>query len=1015
MKQKLLLSILTMMLTVGSLFAQTRTVTGTVTSVDDGSPLPGVTVQVKGTNTGSQTDFEGKFSLNVSTSGGTLVLRFVGFKTQEVTIGSTSNFDIKLVTDEKMLSEVVVTGYGTQEKREITGAISSVKGDVIQNLPVQSFDRALQGRSAGVLVQSANGAPGGAVSVRIRGVGSISAGNEPLYVVDGVQINNASNTNTVSNNPLAFLNPNDIESIDVLKDAAAASIYGAQASNGVVLVTTKKGKAGRTTFNVGYYTGIVEPIRLLNVLNSQQWVQARIEAVQNQNPTASAQAVRGNVFGGIRLPADFTDAQVAALPTYDWQRASYRTGINQNFEISANGGNDKTTFAISGSYNKQDANTLAVNFQRLTGRVGLQHKVNKKLSIETNLNLSNITQQGPFGSPNGGSFLGSPTFSSPLILPMNPIYNEDGTFFGNPQSGGLAGILNQNVVLNAEYNTRKNQVNQMVGNAAAIWQIAKGLSFRSNYAIDYRYINGSTYADPRTQDGFANRGNFSSENEQISNFQTNQILNFSRNFGKDHKITALAGLEYRVETRESWESSINTFPTSSFRTGNAGATPTFVGSFWTQWKQASMFTQVSYDFKQRYILTGVLRRDGNSRFGINNQNGIFPSISAAWLLTEESFLKDKVEWLDDIKLRASYGVTGNSQIDNFASRGLFGGGFNYGADAGIAPTSLANPALRWERNATTNFGIDYALFNRRVTGTVEYFDRRSKDLLLQQPISWLSGVGSISNNVGSMYNKGFEFELNTVNVVAGDFTWKTNFNFTVLENRVTQLVGADTVLASDQSVRLNQTIGSVFTSEYAGVNPATGRPMWYDVNNNLTYIPLNPRDFRVLGAGLATRFGGLTNDFTYKGLTLSVFFQYEFGRKAFNSQNSFLTENAGRPFNALTDIFERRWTTPGQLTDVPRPINGNAEVRGASALAGSRTLEDASYIRLKTVSLSYNLPTSLISKVKLARVRVYAQALNLITWTKWTGYDPEFVNLGSGNSGVIPLSRNYTFGIDIGF
>jgi TonB-dependent starch-binding outer membrane protein SusC len=1020
MKRRLLLGILTMMLAAGPLFAQNRAVTGKVSAAEDDSPLPGVTVQLKGSSTGTQTDFEGKFSLSVPASGGTLVLRFVGFKTQEIAIGNQSSFDIKMATDDKVLSEVVVTGYGTQEKREITGSISSVKGDVIQNLPMQSFDRALQGRAAGVLVQSANGAPGGAVQVRIRGVGSISAGNEPLYVVDGVQMNNSSNTNNVSNNPLAFLNPNDIESIEVLKDAAAASIYGAQAANGVVLVTTKKGKVGRTTFNIGYYTGLVEPIRQLNVTNSQQWIQARLEAVQNQNPTASAQAVRANVLGGIRLPADFTDAQIAALPTYDWQDVSYRNGVNHNIELSANGGNEKTTFAVSGSYNKQDANVIGVNFRRATGRVALKHNVNKKLSFETNLNLSNITQSGPFGSPVGGSFLGSPSFSSPLILPMNPIYNEDGSFFGLPQNGGLAGILNQNVLANAEFNTIKNRINQLVGNAAAIWQIAKGLTFRSDYALDYRYINGEYYQDPRTADGFANRGSLFTENEQIVNFQTKQFLDFSRTFAKNHKISALLGVEYRKEERESWDSQVNTFPTSAFRTGNTGATPISVGSFWTGWTQASVFTRLSYDYKQRYIVSMTVRRDGNSRFGANNRYGTFPSISAAWLLSEENFLKNKVEWLDEIKIRASYGQTGNSQIgglipDNFASRGLFGGGFNYGADAGIAPTSLANPNLRWERVTTSEVGVDFALFNRRLSGTVGYFDRRSSDLLLSQPVSWVSGVGAINNNVGKMFNRGLEFELNTVNVVAGDFNWKTNFNFTVLENKVTQLVGSDTVLASDQSVRTGHPIGAIFTSQYAGVNPATGRPMWYDVNNNLTYIPLNPRDFRVLGAGLATRYGGVTNDFTYKGLTLSVFFQYEFGRKAFNGQNSFLTENGGRLFNILTDVYERRWTTPGQLTDVPRPINGNAEVRGASALAGSRTLEDASYIRLKTVTLSYNLPTSLVNRAKLSRVRVYAQGLNLITWTKWTGYDPEFVNLGSGNNGVIPLSRNYTFGIDIGF
>ncbi len=1017
MKRLLQLSFVWMiaMLLASAAWAQTRTVSGRVTSSEDGSPLPGVTVQLKGTNTGTQTDVDGKFSLSAPENG-ILVFRFVGLKTLEVAVGNRSSIDVKMETDEKVLSEVVVTGYSALEKREITGSISSIKGDVIQNLPMQSFDRALQGRAAGVLVQAANGVPGGAVQVRIRGVGSISAGNEPLYIVDGVVMNNASTTNFSSSNPLAFLNPNDIESIEVLKDAAAASIYGAQAGNGVVLVTTKKGRAGKTEFNLNYFYGSVEPIRYMNVLNSQQWIQVRTEAIRNQNPSLTEAQARASALTGIRLPGNLTPEQIAALPTYDWQRAAYRQGVINNIELSARGGNDKTTFALSGSYNQQDANVIAVDFKRATGRLAVQHQVNNKLRFETSVNLSNITQGGPFGNPDGGAFLGSPSFSSPLIIPTNPIFNEDGSFFGTPATGGLAGILNQNVIMNAKFNTIKSVIRQVVGNAKAVWNPFKEVTISSFYGLDYREIKGEYYADPRTADGFGVRGRLTSESEYNATFTANPIIiNFAKNLGSDHKINTTLATEYVQEVFEGLTQQITTFPTSQFRTPNTGATPVAIGGFWTSYQRGGVVGSTQYGFKNRYFINAVVRRDGSSRFGNQNRFGTFGSVSAAWLITEEAFLKDRVEWIDEIKLRGSYGSTGNSQIGNFDSRGLFGGGFNYGNDAGIAPTSLNNPTLRWERQINSEVGLDLAFFNRRITSTIGYFNKESRDLLLNQPVPWTSGFGSITSNVGRLYNRGVEFELNTVNVDAGGFKWVTSFNITKLENKVTRLTGADTVLPGNPSVRIGHPIGANFTSQYAGVNPATGRPMWFDANNNLTYLPLNPVDFRVLGANLATLFGGFNNSFSYKGLELTVFFQYEYGRKAFNNQTGFLMENGGRIFNSLVDIYERRWTTPGQITDVPRPINGNAEVRGASHLSGSRTLEDASYIRLKQLTLAYNLPQGLIQKAKISRARVYAQVINLLTFTKWTGFDPEFVNLGAGNNGVIPQARNYTFGVEIGF
>jgi len=1006
----------------GEVFAQSRTVTGKVTSKEDGTPIPGATVKVKGGTVGSQTDVEGKFKFEIPNDAKQLEVSFIGMATQFITIGTQNDFNIAMATDETDLNEVVVVGYSVQEKRQVTGAISTVKGDVIENLPVQSFDRALQGRAAGVQVQSANGVPGGAVSVRIRGVGSITAGNEPLYIVDGVQMNNSNNASFSSNNPLSFLNPNDIESIDIIKDAAAASIYGAQASNGVVLVTTKKGKAGNTKFTLNYTRGINEPQPTLKMLNSQQFLQARYEAVQNRFPTTAPNAVWANVLGSVRLdPTLLTPEQRATIPNYDWQKESFKTGVIDNYELGISGGNDKTTFYLSGSYNSQDAAVRNVDFQRFTMRLNVNHKVNSRLSIDNSINLSSSAQRGTFGGPNGGSFLGSPVFSSPLILPFNRIYNEDGSYFGTPASGGLAGILGQNVIMNSDYNIIKNTNNQVVGNMGATYKIMDGLFFKAFAGLDFRYFRGTNFSDPRTADGQGVNGRVREESGQNTNFITNYTLNYNKTFNKLHQVAAVAGVEYRSDIREDISLSGIGVPTFQFNTANSTATPEATGGLWTGYKRAGAFGKVDYAFNKKYFASITLRYDGSSRFGENNQYGIFPGVSAGWMISEEAFLKN-IAAISQLKLRASYGQTGNDQIGNFDSRGLYGApGLTYNGLAGIAPSALGNSALRWEKNSTIDLGLDYGFFAGRIFGSVGVFQKTTSDLLLDRPLPQTSGFSSITSNIGEVVNKGFEAEISTVNVNYKDFKWTTSFNITLLDNKVTKLNAADTVLPGNPRVRLNQPLGTNFTTRYAGVNPATGRAMWYDNTGNITYTPRTPTDQFVNGADLSTMFGGLTNTFSYKGLELSVFFQYDYGRTAFNGQNAFMSENGGRLFNSLLDIYERRWLKPGDVTDVPRPFDGNVEVRGASYTGGSRFLEDASYIRLKQLSLSYMLPTTLISKAKLSSVRVYGTALNLLTFTKWGGIDPEFVSLANpggaanNNTGVVPQTRSYTLGIQIGF
>lgn len=996
-------------------FAQDRVITGTVTSTEDGLGVPGATVLVKGTTIGTATDIDGKYSITVPAGNNVLVYTFVGLRTQEVNIGSRTTINVALESDVTALGEVIVTGYGTQPKREVTGAVSSVKGDAIQNLPLQSFDRALQGRAAGVQVRSSNGLPGGAVNIRIRGVGSINAGNEPLFIVDGVQLNNQSNAAFTQSNPLAFLNPNDIESMEILKDAASSAIYGSQAANGVVIITTKKGKQGKAKFEFNAFAGETQPMKYLDILGGAEWFEMRRQAEINSG-SATPEANALNTMG--RRPANWQTlsrdelaAIGAALPTYDWQREVMGTGRLQNYELSVSGGDAKTTFFLSGSYNYQEASFRPVDFERGTVRLALTHQANDRLSIETNINLSTFQQNVPFAVE--GSSLGSPAFSASAVLPHNAIFNEDGTF-----NTAIAGVLGQNVAQVSAFNSGIQRTNTAVGNLITTYKILDNLSFRSLFGLDYRLLQGDNYRDPRTPDGAGVRGRSSVQSDWRTRFITTQTLNWNKSFNGVHNVSAILGIEYLSETREGISGAGIGFPTFQFRTIQSAATPESITGFWTGYRRASAFASANYDYKKKYLATVTARYDGSSRFGANSRYGLFPSIRVGWSVVEEEFLKTS-SVVSELKLRASYGLTGNDQIGNFAARGLYGGGGNYSGSAGIVPSSLANLDLGWETNNTFNIGLDYGIFSNRITGSLDVFDRRTKDLLLDQPILWTNGFGSIANNVGELQNKGIEVEISTVNIDKGGFRWNTSFNFSKIVNQVVRLYDDLQFLPANPGIAVGQPVGrdgggANFVAEYAGVNPATGRPMWYDINRNITYLPL-AADRIYMGSNLATTFGGLNNTFSYKGFELTAFFVYEYGAVFSDGQYSFLRENGTRlALNALREVNERSWREPGQITDIPRNLVTNAgnETRGAGRNSGSAALLKGDFIRLSQLTVGYSFNPTLVSKIGLSRARVYVQGLNLWTYADYPGYDPEFTGAGTGQ---VPLTKNYTVGVQIGF
>lgn len=1007
--------------------AQDKTVTGKVTDEKDGSPLAGVSVTVKGTNTGTTTNAEGVFRLSVPASAKSLVFSFVNYDNVEVTVGNRSSFNISLSSKDKSLQEVVVVGYQQRKKKEEGGAISSVKGKEIANLPNVSVDRALQGRAAGVLVQANNGIPGGAINVRIRGTGSFLAGVQPLYIIDGVQLNNRNDAGFTQANPLAFLNPNDIESIDVLKDAASASIYGAQASNGVVIITTKKGKAGKTKFNFNASYGTADLIKKFDVLNSQEFHNMRTQADWNrwgpQTPgytfldskkwalgeLSSATGVSFTTINGWAEKS--VDSMIAALPTYDWQDLAFQKGTIQNYDLNMSGGNDKTTFYLGVNYTNQSTIINKVDFKRYGINFDVTHKVNEKLSVTTKMNLSSFEQKLPFAV--SGSFLGSPLFSASLIIPVNRVRNADGTYFGLPPTQALAGVLNQNVIAVNDFNSGYQRTNQMVGSLGIDYKLTNWLTYRNFVSLDYRLVQGNLYRDPRTNDGFGVRGRGTVESNWNTNFLTTQTLNFNKTFGKS-RIDGLVGFEYRRDINEGINAAGIGFPSFQFTTVNAAATAESVGQFWTGYKRIGYLGRVNYSYDGRYVLSVIGRRDGSTRFGINNKFGTFYGVIGTWNVDNEKFMQN-VKFVNTLRLRASFGTTGNDQIGNFDALGLFGAGSQYAGLAGINYGGLSNPNLAWEKNQTLNLGLDFGFFKNRISGAVDVYNRRSLSSLLNRPLSWLNGTDGFRDNVGIIDIKGIEVQVTAEWLrpkTSDGFRWSTNFNFSFAYNKVDQLFGGLQVLPGDPTVRVGRSINSVFTQVYKGVNPATGRPMFLDTFGNLTYNP-QLRDRRYIGDQEPDYWGGLTNTFGYKGFQLDVLFTYEYGRLSTSNQVNFMLENGNRLFNTLQFAYDNRWQKPGDVTAYPRIFDAGVEPGGVNHVTGSSRLwRKADFIRMRDVRLSYNFSQGVLRKMKLNSLSVYAQGQNLWTITDWWGYDPEFVG---ADTGIIPNTKNYTFGVQIGF
>jgi TonB-linked SusC/RagA family outer membrane protein len=991
--RKVLLLGLTLLLGSAMAFAQSRVITGTVTSAEDNLGVPGATVLVKGTTNGTATDLDGNYSINVPAGSNVLVFSFVGLSTQEVTIGNQTTINVSLQPDVQALSEFVVTSYGDQSKREITGAISSVKGEVFANLPVQSFDRAMQGRIAGVQVTSTSGQPGGALNVRIRGVGSINAGNNPLYIVDGVQVASGGLSGQGSQNALASINPNDIETIEVLKDAAAAAIYGAQAANGVVLITTKKGAKGASKISISVQEGIVQPLNLYEVMDARQLAGIKRDAFINAglNPANAA--------------ATYGITENLNLKSYDWVDAMYRQARLSVYDISVTGGDEKTTFFLSGSYTDQEGQIIMSDYKRGTGRLNVTHKPRKELTISANLSLA---FQNTNGSIDRGNFVNSPFVAGFSARPNVPIYNEDGTFAPYPSNH----LFGYNIVQGVNQEIRSGKTFQTVSNIQANYQFTPWLSWTSYAGLDFS-DNADINNRPSTIPVFSSYGGASVFTaRRNSNFNTNHNFNFNKKFRDLHTISGIVGFEYKSAQEDFQTATGRGFPNPTLIYLQNAAVPFSVGSSFSEFKRAGVFGQAKYDYDDRYTADFTLRRDGHSRFGEANRWGTFYAVSGGWRLSSESFLEG-VSWLDNLRLRASYGITGNSEIENFASRSLVGSSGQYLGGGALSITQLGNDILTWEESETINFGLDYTLFNGRLIGSVDVWRKNSQALLFNTPLPVDSGFGTITRNAGEVRNQGVDLDIQSTNLVLGKFKWTTSFNVSFFENELMELY--DGLERIGNSLIVGKPILFAYTNQYLGVNPANGRQMFDDGTGtgNYTYVA-GESTLGYRGSYLPTSFGGLANSFSYGPLSLEVFFQYQFGNIASNG-DIYNLQNWGSGTGNLDVNQLDYWKNPGDIKFVGRPFEGG-QAPGTSAINtfSDRILSDGGYIRLKQVTLNYNLPSSLASRVGMSGANVFVQGLNLATFTKFNGIDPEASSIGN-SFGVYPNARQIAAGINLKF
>lgn len=1042
MKRKLVMFLILFFVWVGFIIAQTQ-VRGIV--VDEaGEPIIGATIQVKGTSQGTVSDMDGSFGLSAP-AGGTLVISYVGMQSQEVPVSA--NIRIVLQSDIELLDELVVVGYGTQRKRDVTSSISNVSGDALANLATPSFDSQLAGRAAGVQVIQPSGVLGAPPKFRVRGVNSLSGGTQPLIIVDGVPMTSGDiSQGYVAANALGDINPDDIQSIDILKDGAATAIYGSRAANGVVLITTKKGQKGTVKVNYSGYIGFAQASKLHDLLNGKQFTEIANEKYENWGESGQA------IYDGVNT---------------NWNDYVYRTATQHSHTVSASGGTEKNQYYFSFGYTGQDGIIRANDLKRLTVKGDVTSNINRWLNIGISLNAAKTTTNGIV---EGANSLSDASFAGIRMLPNVTVYNDqDVTGYnidainrkalgrGSNKSTIANGIPNIVYVLDKNVNRATNY--RIISNAFLELNLMKGLTLKTLGGMDVSLLNNYMTWDPFSGDGYGYGGLIDQIYTTYSSWNWQNILSYNTSIDNLHNIDLTAVQEYTRNDFDWDNGSVNLISDPFFMdhiiTGTFGEKDVAGGKTFNG--LASYLFRANYNYDSRYYIGASIRRDGLSRLPKDTRWGTFWGASGAWRISREEFWYSDL--FTDLRVRGSYATIGNQDLGSnvFPYLGTYSAQ-KYGSQNATAWLNMGNPNLKWESTETYDVGIDGSLFDSRITFEIAYWNKNSKNLVLRVPTAPSMGIpnNSFINNVGKINNSGLEFTIGSTVIHNNDFTWKTDLNFSTLKNKVKELVDHADIVGTYTIMREGESMNSIYGYDYVGVNNENGYPIYKKADGSMvqfklfpefdedpgeytwaTYDPANPSDVskidnlsatndrKVLGNAIPTWFGGWNNTFTYKNFDATVFIRFSGGNKIYNRTRQDDLLNMAFSNNG-TEILGR-WQSKDKPGDGVTPMVGIGDdiALNFQGSATSRFVENGSYLKLSTLSIGYTLPKEVVKKLDVSNIRFYLSGQNLLTLTKYKGLDPElftdhstttdFMGAFGIDAGGKAQQRVFTFGVNIGF
>lgn len=962
----------------------------------------GATVAEKGNpSNGVITDLDGKFEISVSKQATALVVSMIGYVTKEAPL--TKNPGSIFVTMEEStfsLGEIVVIGYGSTAKRSLTDNVAVIKSDEISNIAVSNFQSTMSGKAAGVQINQTNGKVDAGINIRVRGVASISANSEPLYVLDGMPLINTNESNSGSPmNPLLSLSASEIESIQILKDASSAAIYGARGANGVILITTKKGSAGKPTISLNMSTGVSKASHLLQFLNAAEYRELYTEAAINGLGETDGLAEIEGTFDYLSNGTDWRNGEVDT----DWNKLAFRDGKQSDIDLSISGGDAKTQYFFAGGISDIKGILLGNDMRRINARINLKHNFSSKFNAGMNLGVSKSIVERV---DNDNSF--TTPLQAIAQTPLSPAYLEDGT--PNPNT------LYPNFLLEDLYANYTTNLRRVTGKVFGEYSILNNLKFNADFGYDFSYNTENQYRGRKTPfmstNGYAYSSNASSENYILSNY-----LTYDKVIGSETKLNVVVGQEFNNSDRLFSSVTGTEFPSDDFQTINSAAEIIAGRGESSRYNFLSYFGRAALNIKDKYFVKASVRRDGSSRFGINNRYGIFPAFSVGWILSEESFMKD-VDAFSFLKLRASYGKLGNSEIGNFASKTLYNG-VSYNKTPGINLEQPGNNDLTWEQSKQFDIGLEFGILKDRLSGELDYYSKNTDGLLFQVPLPGSSGQTSYSKNIGSLSGNGIEVVLNSKNISSGPLRWDTNVNVAKNTNKITELPNANAdIIASPNINRVGEAVSSFYLVEFAGADPANGDALYYiDGIGSATTNDYSQANRVIAGHSAPDLIAGLTNEISYNNLSLSFTFVGEWGASIYNGGGVYQSTNADYYDNQTRDQLNR-WQNEGDITNVPQ-----ARLYGANGTAEStRYLEKASFIKLRNVMLSYTLPKNWLRKASITNARLYVSGVNLLTFTDYSGYDPESRMDSSGygfGAGFTfysaPTAKTMSIGINVNF